>query len=174
MPRRGAGREGPPIDRSSAIAQPARRPADTALNRDRRHHVHESIFAEPSGIVVPPPAAESPMTSITRPGGPTGPTGPDASTELTEASSTTSATATAGAADPAAADPMAALAAAVDRGAVAPREALQQLIDASVAGLPADEADELRAEMAELLAEDPYLRGLASELGVPAEPGDGA
>lgn len=116
------------------------------------------------------------MTSITRPGGPTGPdgpagpdgpTGPDgpgASTELTQAGSTGAA----------ASDPIADLAAALDRGAVAPREALQQLVDASVAGLPPDQADELRAAMAELLAEDPYLRGLAGELGVPADPGDGA
>lgn len=116
------------------------------------------------------------MTSITRPGGPTGPDGPSgpdslggpdgpgASTELTQATSTATG----------AADPMADLAAALDRGAVAPREALQQLIDASVEGLPADQADELRAAMAELLAEDPYLRGLASDLGVPADPGDGA
>ncbi len=109
------------------------------------------------------------------PAGPSGPTGPDDpdgpdgldGLERPDAS--------------AAADPsrgvsdaqIAQLAAALQSGSMRTEDALAALIDGAV-GTEADPelATELRALMQELVATDPYLAGLARELGaVPAEPG---
>jgi len=112
------------------------------------------------------------MTSIQRPGGPTGPsapTGTDASAGPGEAGAV--ATSSSGAAGT---DRAAELAAAVDAGALPPEQAIAQLIDDAVAGLPPEEAAELRALMADFLGADPYLADLGRELGVPADPGGGA
>ena len=112
------------------------------------------------------------MTSIQRPGGPTGPSSADA----LAGDAATDATATSAAATPtsgAAPDAVSSLAAAVDAGTITADAAVHQLIERSVAGLPAEQAAELRAAMAELMADDPYLSGLARELGVPPEPGGG-
>lgn len=108
------------------------------------------------------------MTSIQRPGGPTGPGGIDAASDVADTAPTTASQASG------AAMPLADLAAAVDRGAVAAKDALAQLVEESVAGLPPEEADALRADLAELFATDPYLSGLAGGLGVPIDPGEGA
>lgn len=107
------------------------------------------------------------MTSIQRPGGPAGPGGPGGPDEpdaLTGPDA--SAAATGG-------DPTAALASAIDSGQLAPGDALAQMIDSTVAGLPPEQAAELRAMLAEAMRDDPYLAGLARDLGAPADPGGG-
>lgn len=99
------------------------------------------------------------MTSIQRPGGPAGPGGPSGPDDPDALTGPT----TAG--DAAPTDRAAELAAALDAGQLPPDAALAQLVDDAVAGLPADEAAELRALLADALASDPYLAGLARDLG---------
>jgi hypothetical protein len=99
------------------------------------------------------------MTSIQRPGGPAGPGGPSGPDDPDALSGPT----TTSAAGPS--DRAAELAAALDAGQLPPDAALAQLVDDAVAGLPADEAAELRALLADAMAADPYLAGLARELG---------
>lgn len=108
------------------------------------------------------------MTSIQRPGGPTGPGGLDAATDVADATPASATSATG------AAQPLADLAAAIDSGQLSAQDALTQLIEQSVAGLPPEEADALRADLAEMFASDPYLSGLAGGLGAPLDPGEGA
>ncbi|MEZ4402359.1 MAG: hypothetical protein R3B06_20205 [Kofleriaceae bacterium] len=120
------------------------------------------------------------MTSISRPGGPpgpTGPTGPDGADALDRADAAADGGAVAGAGaagTTTGGDAIAQLARAVDSGAVAPEAAIDQLIDQAVAGLPADQAAEVRAAMTDALAHDPYLAGLARELGVAGSADDPA
>jgi hypothetical protein len=125
-------------------------------------------------------------SGIDRPGGPGGPSG------------TGSPTGPAGADDPAdvvraaggdragqavgvggldraaGADPMVALAAELDAGRISPDQALARLLDE---GLGADLDPAQRAELeelfSELLANDPYLAGLARDLGAAPAGGDG-
>lgn len=99
------------------------------------------------------------MTSIQRPGGPTGPGGPSGPDDPDALTGPTTAS------DAAPADRAAALAAALDAGQLPPDAALAQLVDDAVAGLPPEEAAELRGLLADALASDPYLAGLARDLG---------
>jgi hypothetical protein len=57
-------------------------------------------------------------------------------------------------------DAVARLAADLDAGRITPEQALAQLIDGSVAGMPAADAAELRSLLEDLVAADPYLGGL--------------
>lgn len=108
----------------------------------------------------------------TGPGGPTGPLGPEDVGDTGSADAAGAATRTDGAA---AADPMVALAADLDAGRISPDEALARLLDDGL-GPELDPAQraELEGLFADLLATDPYLAGLARDLGagpVGGEPG---
>ena len=120
----------------------------------------------------------------TGPGGPGGPAGVDGVDDVGDvgdagdvrdvAGARTDAARGAGAAG--GADPVVALAADLDAGRITPEQALARLLDDGLAGDvdPAQRA-ELEALFADLLANDPYLAGLARDVGAaPVDPGDGA
>ena len=103
------------------------------------------------------------------PAGPSGPTGPDDPNGPDRPDASAAADPSRGTSDA----QIAQLAAALQSGSMRTEDALTALIDGAV-GTEADPelATELRALMQELVATDPYLAGLARELGaVPAEPG---
>jgi len=107
------------------------------------------------------------MTSIGGPGGiggPKGPTGIDATdgADALEGPDATAGpdamTAASGTSD------IDALAADVAAGRLTPHEAIDRLVDATAAGLDAAERAELREMITDLVANDPYLTGLAGRV----------
>ncbi len=108
-------------------------------------------------------------TGITGPGGPKGP----ASTEATEAASGTERVGASLAAEverlrgagAAAPTELSALAADLDAGRISGDEALARLVSSLGGELGELDGAELRALMADLIASDPYLAGLAAKLG---------
>lgn len=63
------------------------------------------------------------------------------------------------------ADPLTRLAADLDAGRISPEQAMAELIDGSLAGLPPEEQAEVRRLMEDLVASDPYLGGLLGGTG---------
>ena len=68
-------------------------------------------------------------------------------------------------------DPIAALAAELDAGAITPEQALDRLVDAALgdqlpSAMPADARAELRGMLDALLRDDPHLSSLAARIGV--------
>jgi hypothetical protein len=127
-----------------------------------------------SGIHGPggPPGPEGP-------GGPTGPAGADDLDDVDRAESDrgvegAGAAGIAGVDRATGADPVVALAADLDAGRISPDEALARLLDEELgADLDPAQRSELEALFADLLANDPYLAGLARDLGAaPATGGD--
>ncbi len=133
-------------------------------------------------------------TGIKGPSGPGGPTGPAGADDLPDvdradragqavqagrADQAVGAGQAAGASGPGSAagasgaDPMVALAADLDAGRVSPDDALARLLDEGLgADLEPGQRAELEALFADLLATDPYLAGLARDLGAsPADDG---
>ena len=103
------------------------------------------------------------------PGGPTGPVGTDDLPDADRADQAGRAGQTAGAAGAERAgdvDPMIAVAADLDAGRISPDQALARLLDDGL-GPDLDPAQraELEGLFADLLATDPYLAGLARDLG---------
>jgi hypothetical protein len=107
------------------------------------------------------------MTSIGGPGGIDGPKGPGAIDAADEADALEAPDATAGPAATAAASGTSdidALAADVAAGRLTPHEAIDRLVEATAAGLDAAERAELREMITDLVANDPYLTGLAGRI----------
>jgi hypothetical protein len=107
------------------------------------------------------------MTSgIQRPSGPSGPGGPEGPDGPDEPEVAGPATAQLD-------GRIAQLADAVQSGAMQPNEALAELIDGAISpDMDPELATELREVMRELMDHDPYLAGLARDVGVvPPEPG---
>jgi hypothetical protein len=74
------------------------------------------------------------------------------------------------------ADPIGALAAELKSGAITPRQAVDRLVDLALgqgpaASLPAPARAALRAQMEDLLRQDPYLSAKLRRLGVEGEEG---
>ena len=113
----------------------------------------------------------------TGPGGPTGPVGADDLSDSDHVDRTGQADGLGGpdratGVDPG--QPMRALAAQLDAGRVSPEQALAQLLDDMAGELAPGERAELQGLFADLLANDPYLAGLARDLGAaPPEGGAG-
>jgi hypothetical protein len=103
------------------------------------------------------------------PGGPTGPVGADDVGGSDGPGATSGAERSQGAA---AAQPLHALAAAVDSGQVSPEQALAQLVDQAGGDLDPAARAELGDLLADLMANDPYLAGLARDLGAAPLAGD--
>jgi hypothetical protein len=107
------------------------------------------------------------MTSIGGPGGIGGPKGPGGIDAADGADALESPDATAGPEATAATSGTSdidALAADVAAGRLTPREAIDRLVDATAAGLDAAERAELREMISDLVANDPYLSGLAGRI----------
>lgn len=96
------------------------------------------------------------------PAGPAGPSGPDDPDDV------------AGAAPAKVEGRLAELAAGLDRGTMRAEDVLSELIEGAVGPETDPEiAAELRSLMQDLIANDPYLAGLAREVGAAVEPGAG-
>ena len=116
-------------------------------------------------------------TGIKGPTGPGGPTGPVGADDLTDSDHVDRAGQAGGLGGPDRAagvdpgQPMRALASDLDAGRVSPEQALAQLLDDMAGELEPGERAELQGLFSDLLANDPYLAGLARDLG--AAPPDG-
>jgi len=108
------------------------------------------------------------MTTIGGPGGvggPTGPGGPDGPTEPTEIEDVAGDAPVEQAQGAVRASDVEALAAEVAAGKLTPREAIDQLVEATAGpGLGAAERAELRELLTDLVANDPYLGGLLGRI----------
>src|SRR5262245_51095629 len=140
-----------------------------------------------SGIVLDGPRGrpEETMTSgISGSGGPGGPKGPgatDGPADVDEADAVEAGAplevhaARAAAASGVEASGVDRIAADLDAGRITGREALDRLIDEAVPGeLGAEERAELRQAMADLIAHDPHLAGLAARIGAAPPRGPGS
>jgi len=109
------------------------------------------------------------MSSIGGPGGIGGPSGPgrvDTPDDIADISDVGDAGQVAGVAGTGTVAPgqLDALAAELAAGRLTPREAIDKLVDEAGAGLPAGERAELRELLTDLVANDPYLAGLAGRV----------
>jgi hypothetical protein len=104
------------------------------------------------------------MTSIGGPGGIGGPKGPAGIDAADGPDELEGPEATAGPQAAASTSDIDALAADVAAGRLTPHEAIDRLVDATAAGLDATERAELREMISDLVANDPYLSGLAGRI----------